>query len=56
LKLNNAEALTAAADGVAKVLAAISDTYDGSTMAGLDSLIPAPDKYKGQARAAAAVK
>jgi hypothetical protein len=56
LKLNNESALTAAADGVAKVLVAISEKYDGSTMSGLDSFIPAPDKYKGQARAAAAVK
>jgi hypothetical protein len=56
LKLNNASVLTAAADGIAKVLQAISDKYDGSTMAGLDGFIPAPDTYKGRARAAAAVK
>jgi hypothetical protein len=50
LKLNNERSLTAAADGVSKLLANITETYDGSTMAGLDSLIPGPDKYKGGAR------
>ena len=46
--------LTAAADGVSKLLASITEKYDGSTMAGLDSLIPGPDKYKGGARKASA--
>jgi hypothetical protein len=55
LKLNNERPLTAAADGVAKLLEHISATYDGSTMAGLDSLIPGPDKFKGKAREASAV-
>lgn len=55
LKLNNAQALTAAADGISKQLVQITETYDGSTMSGLDSLIPARDKYKGTARKAAAV-
>lgn len=55
LKLNNERALTAAADGVSKQLSDITDKYDGSTMAGLDSLIPGPDKFKGTARKAAAV-
>jgi hypothetical protein len=50
LKLNNERALTAAADGVSKLLETITETYDGSTMAGLDSLIPGPDKYKGTVR------
>jgi hypothetical protein len=50
LKLNNDGALTAAADGVSKQLILITETYDGSTMAGLDSLIPGPEKYKGAAR------
>lgn len=50
LKLNNERLLTAAADGVSKQLVSITETYDGSTMAGLDSLIPGPDKYKGAAR------
>ena len=50
LKLNNESRLTAAADGVSKLLESITDKYDGSTMAGLDSLIPGPDKFKGTAR------
>jgi hypothetical protein len=54
LKLNNERALTGAADGLAKLLASITQTYDGSTMAGLDSLIPGPDKFKGNAREASA--
>jgi Cytochrome c554 and c-prime len=55
LKLNNERFLTAAADGVSKALASITEKYDGSTMGGLDSLIPAPDKFKGTAREAGAV-
>jgi len=55
LKLNNERFLTAAADGVSKLLASITEKYDGSTMAGLDSLIPGPDKFKGTARTASAV-
>ena len=54
LKLNNERFLTAAADGVSKLLVSITEKYDGSTMAGLDSLIPAPDKFKGTAREASA--
>ena len=54
LKLNNEPFLTAAADGVSKLLASITEKYDGSTMAGLDSLIPGPDKFKGTAREAGA--
>jgi Cytochrome c554 and c-prime len=56
LKLNNERALTSAADGVAKLVESITEKYDGSTMAGLDSLIPGPDKFKGTARTASAVK
>ena len=56
LKLNNERFLTTAADGVSKVLASITEKYDGSTMGGLDSLIPAPDKFKGKAREAGAVE
>jgi hypothetical protein len=52
LKLNNDRYLTAAADGVGKLLATISSKYDGSTMAGLDSLIPGADQFKGTARKA----
>ncbi len=55
LKLNNEQALTSAADGVSRLLASITETYDGNTMAGLDSLIPGPDKFKGKAREASAV-
>ncbi len=55
LKLNNERALTGAADGVSKLLAGMTEKYDGSTMAGLDSLIPGPDKIKGKAREASAV-
>jgi hypothetical protein len=54
LKLNNESFLTAAADGVSKLLVSITEKYDGSTMAGLDTLIPAPDKFKGTAREAGA--
>lgn len=50
LKLNNEPFLTAAADGVSKLLASISETYDGSTLTGLDGLIPEPDKFVGTAR------
>jgi Cytochrome c554 and c-prime len=55
LKLNNESDLTSAADGVSKLLVAVTEKYDGSTMAGLDSLIPGPDKFKGTARNASAV-
>jgi hypothetical protein len=54
LKLNNERFLTAAADGVSKLLASITEKYDGSTMVGLDSLIPGPDKFKGTAIGAGA--
>ncbi len=54
LKLNNERSLTAAADGVSKLLATLAEKYDGSTMAGLDSLIPPPDKFKGTVREAGA--
>ena len=52
LKLNNERFLTPAADGVSKLLVSITEKYDGSTMAGLDSLIPAQDKFKGTAKEA----
>ena len=55
LKLNNESSLTSAADGISKLLVGITEKYDGSTMAGLDSLIPGPDKFKGTARKASAV-
>lgn len=50
LKLNNERALTVAADGISQLLITIAETYDGSTMSGLDGLIPGPDKFKGVAR------
>jgi hypothetical protein len=55
LKLKNDRYLTVAADGVSKLLASITEKYNGSTMAGLDSLIPGSDKFKGTARKAGAV-
>lgn len=54
LKLRNESRLTAAADGVSKLLASIAEKYDGSTMAGLDAMIPAADKFKGKVREAGA--
>lgn len=47
LTLNNEARLVAAADGISRQLTLISEKYDGSTMAGLDDLIPGPEKYKG---------
>ena len=54
LKLNNERLLTLAADGVSKQLVSITEKYDGSTMSGLDVLIPGQDKLKGKAREAGA--
>jgi len=48
LKLNNEQALAFAADGISVLLARISNKYDGSTMTGLDGMIPGPDKFKGK--------
>jgi hypothetical protein len=50
LKLNNERFLTAAADGISQLLVSITEKYDGSTMAGLDGLIPGPDKFMGKAK------
>lgn len=55
LRLKNDQRLTAAANGVSKLLVSITEKYDGSTMAGLDGLIPKSDKFKGTARKAGAV-
>ncbi len=52
LKLNNERQLATAADGVSKLLVTISGKYDGTTLGGLDGLIPAPDKFKGKPREA----
>ena len=50
LMLNNKPALTAAAEGVSKQITSITEKYDGSKMAGLDPMLPPPDKFKGAAR------
>jgi Cytochrome c554 and c-prime len=50
LKLNNDPALTAAADGISKQVASMTEKYDGSTLAAIDNLIPGPDKFKGTPR------
>lgn len=50
LKLDNERSLTAAADGISKLLVAVTEAYDGSTMAGLDRLIPGPEQFKGSPR------
>lgn len=55
LKLNNQRSLISAADEVAKILEDIAAKYDGSSMAGLDGIIPGPETYKGKARKASAV-
>lgn len=56
LKLNNERSLADAADNVSKLIVSITEKYDGSTLAGLDSLIPGSDKFKGATRNASAVK
>lgn len=48
LKLNNNKALTDAADGISKQIVALSQKYDGSTMAAIDKLVPGPDKFMGK--------
>lgn len=55
LKLDNEAALMTAAEDVATQLLSISEKYDGTTMAGVDALIPARDKFKGKARAPGAI-
>lgn len=55
LKLDNKSALTAAADKVAKELTRLADTYDGSTMAGLDGLVPSTGAYRGKPRSPSTV-
>jgi hypothetical protein len=55
LKLNNERSLEAAADGVSRLLASVARKYDGSTMAGLDDMIPKPDAFKGKVREASPV-
>jgi len=48
LKLNNESELLAAADKVAEQAKKFAASHDGSGLAGIDSLIPGPDKYKGK--------
>ena len=55
LKLNNEGLLTIAADGVSQLIVNMTDKYDGSSMAGLDSMIPGPEKLKGTPRKPAAI-
>jgi hypothetical protein len=50
LKLNNADALNAAADGVSQAIQSITEKYDGTQLASIDALIPGADAYKGSAR------
>lgn len=50
LKLNNAAALTAAADGVSKEIQSIVTKYDGTQLAAIDGFIPGPNAYKGNAK------
>ena len=47
LKLNNEGPLLAAADKVASHAKAFAANQDGSGLAGIDSLLPAADKYRG---------
>ena len=48
LKLNNKEKLFEAADKVASVAKALLAKYDGSTLAGVDKLLPPPSTYRGK--------
>lgn len=49
LKLNNGEALVAAADEIGRQAYEFAATADGATLAPIDPLLPAPDAYKWQA-------
>ena len=48
LKLNNKDALTKAADSIAREAQTIVAKYDGKSLAALDPLIPGADQYKGK--------
>jgi Cytochrome c554 and c-prime len=50
LKLNNDRALSSAADGIEKQILTLTEKYDGSTLAAIDSLIPGPNQFKGKPR------
>ncbi|MEM7017855.1 MAG: multiheme c-type cytochrome [Pseudomonadota bacterium] len=47
LKLNNADALNAAADKVAKEAQQLASNNDGEALSALDELLPSAEKYKG---------
>jgi len=47
LKLDNEDALNAAADRIAEDAKGLAANYDGSTFAALDAFLPDPAKYKG---------
>jgi len=49
LKLNNNAELSAAADKISELTKKIVKTYDGSSFAAIDAMIPGPEKYKGKA-------
>jgi hypothetical protein len=46
LKLNNREALVAAADAVSRAAYEFAATADGATLTAIDKLLPAPNAYK----------
>ena len=48
LKLNNNASLSAIADKISKQTLVLASKYDGSKFAGIDPMIPRPDKYKGK--------
>ena len=48
IKLNNSTALLAAAESVSKQAALFASKYNGSEFPGIDSVLPTPEKYKGE--------
>ena len=46
LKLNNREALLAAADEIGQAAFEFAATADGATLGAIDPLLPTPDQYK----------
>ncbi|MCI0334239.1 MAG: cytochrome c family protein [Planctomycetes bacterium] len=46
LRLGNAEAITAAADGVGKAAHEFAEKADGTNLSALDALLPKPNQYK----------
>jgi hypothetical protein len=48
LKLNNEPALTAAAEKIASSAKRFASSNDGSSLAGVDGLLPSADKFKGR--------